>query len=273
MFGFIAAFKRMNFVKGWFESPWAGLSNFSFLFASTDAYRMTRNTVLFNLVFIFSGLLVSVVIAIALNEVSKKSLSRIYQSAIVLPNLVSFVVVAYLVYALCSPTLGMLNKSIIPALGMDMVRWYNEPQMWVFILPIVNLWYYAGMGSVIYTATLSGISDELYEAARIDGATRWQMIKSITLPLLVPTMTVLTLLNLGNIFRGNFGLFYQVTMNASNLYPVTEVIDTYTYRVLTRLNDVGMATAAGLYQSVVGAVIICITNIFVRKIDPESALF
>jgi putative aldouronate transport system permease protein len=129
------------------------------------------------------------------------------------------------------------------------------------------------MGSVIYTATISGISEELYEAARIDGATRWQQIRNITLPLLIPTMTVLTLLNLGNIFRGNFGLFYQVTMNAANLYPVTEVIDTYTYRVLTRLNDVGMATAAGLYQSLVGAVIICITNMFVRKIDPESALF
>ena len=272
MVGVIMAFKRIDNALGIFRSPFVGLENFRFLFL-TDAFRITRNTVLYNLVFIFVGLVVELAIAVALNELRSRKLSRVYQTIIILPYFLSFVVIGYIVYAFLGPIYGFVNRSVLPALGRAPVPWYEVPRYWVFILPLVNFWVYSGMGSVIYLASLAGIDATLYEAATIDGANKRLQIVHITLPMLMPVMVVLTLLGLGNIFRGNFGLFYQVPLAHPSLLPTTDVIDTYVYRSLVTMPDFGMVTAASLYQSVVGCVLVVAANLLVRRVSPQDALF
>lgn len=272
MFGVIMAFKRIDNSLGMFKSPFVGLENFKFLFA-TDAFRITRNVVLYNLVFIFVGLVINIAIAIAINELKNRLLSKVYQTIIILPYFLSFVVIGYMVYAFLSPRYGYINGVVLPALGLEGIPWYEEPKYWTFILPIVNFWVYCGMGSIIYLSSIVSIDGALYESAIIDGATKRQQIFHITIPMLVPVMIIMTLLSLGNIFRGNFGLFYQVPLNNPALYDTTDVIDTYVYRALSKMPDIGMVTAASLYQSVVGCILVVATNLFVRKISPQDALF
>ena len=272
MAGIIIAFKRIDNSLGILKSPFVGLENFKFLFA-TDAYRITRNTVLYNLVFIFVGLMINVALAIAINELRNKALSRIYQTIIILPYFLSFVVVGYVVYVFLSPQYGFIKEVLEPILNFKEIAWYENPNYWIFILPLVNFWVSAGMGSIIYLASLTGIDHALFESSMIDGANKRQQIFHITIPMLIPVMIVMTLLSLGNIFRGNFGLFYQVTLNNPALYPTTDVIDTYVYRSLTTMPDIGMTTAASLYQSVVGCVLVVASNFVIRKISPQDALF
>jgi putative aldouronate transport system permease protein len=273
MFGVFIAFKNINFSKGIFGSDWAGLKNFEYLFKTSDALLITRNTLLYNAAFIVVNLILSVGAAIMLNEVINQKIKKFYQSAMLLPYFLSFVVVAYLVYSMLNPEYGFINKAVLAPLGIKPISWYLDTKYWPFILIFVNAWKYVGYSSIIYISAIVGIDSEIYEAAAIDGATRIQQIRTITLPLLQPTIIIMTLLAIGRIFYSDFGLFYQVPMNAGALLPVTNTIDTYVYRSLMRFGNISMASAAGLYQSLVGFILVMLSNLYVRKISPDNALF
>jgi putative aldouronate transport system permease protein len=273
MFGLVIAFKDINFAKGIWRSDWVGLQNFKFLFQTSDAFIITRNTLLYNIAFILIGLVVAVGFAILLNEVKSKIASRLYQSIIILPFLISMVLVSYLVFSMLSMESGFMNKSILPALGIEPIPWYNEPKYWPFILTMVQVWKGAGYACIIYLAAIIGIDPEYYEAAKLDGASKWQQVRKITLPLISPVITMLTLLQIGRIFYSDFGLFYQVPMNAGALFSTTNVIDTYVFRGLLQLGNIGMSSAAGFYQSLVGFTLVMVSNYVVRKINKENALF
>ncbi len=246
--------------------------NFAFLFNSPDSWTITRNTVAYNLVFIVLGLIVSVAFAIILSELRNKRTAKVYQSFMFLPYFLSWVIVGYLAYGFFGNEYGFINKSILEPLGMPQ-QFYANPAYWPFILVFFNLWKYTGYNCVVYLAAITGIDTELYEAATIDGANRWQRIVHITVPMLKPLMIILTVLAIGRIFNSDFGLFYQVPRQQGALFATTQVIDTYVYNALVRLSNIGMASAAGLYQSVVGFVCIFLANAFVRKIDSEKAVF
>lgn len=273
MFGIIIAFKDLNFNKGLLGSDWCGLNNFKYLFRSKDALIITRNTVLYNVVFIFLGIFIGILIAICLNEIRGKMKLRMFQSAILIPYLMSWVIASYLVYALLAPDVGLINKSVMPALGKEGVNWYTILDPWPVILILANVWKTAGFSSVLYYSSIIGISTDYYEAARIDGATKWDEIRRITLPLLKPTIITLTILNLGRIFASDFGLFYQIPKNSGILYPVTRTLDVYVYNALMRNNDFSMSSAASVYQAIVGFIFIMASNAIIRKISAEDALF
>lgn len=273
MAGIIIAFKKLNFSKGIFGSDWAGLDNFRFLFASNDAWTITRNTLLYNLVFIVLGTVLSIIVAIFLNEVSNRLASRIYQSAILLPYLMSWVIVNYLVYALLAADTGMINNSILRPLGMAPISWYNTKEYWPVILTICNIWKSIGYSMIIYYSSIVGISQDYYEAATIDGASKLRQVFAITLPLLKPTIITMFILSIGRIFYSDFGLFYQVTRNSGTLYSVTRTIDVYVYNALMKNSDFGMSSAASVYQSIVGFVLVLGSNLFIRKVSRENALF
>ncbi|MCY9665349.1 ABC transporter permease subunit [Paenibacillus alginolyticus] len=273
MFGLTIAFKDINFAKGIWGSDWVGFQNFKFLFQTSDAYVITRNTILYNAAFIVIGLVVAVGFAILLNEIKSKFASRLYQSIIILPFLISMVLVSYLVFSMLSIESGFMNKTVLTALGIEPISWYNEPKYWPVILTLVHTWKGAGYGCIIYLAAIIGIDPEYYEAAKLDGASKWQQIRTITIPLITPVIIMLTLLAIGRIFYSDFGLFYQVPMNAGALFSTTNVIDTYVFRGLLQLGDIGMSSAAGFYQSIVGFVLVIVSNYVVRKVNKENALF
>ncbi|MDD9271191.1 ABC transporter permease [Paenibacillus sp. GCM10023248] len=273
MFGLVIAFKDINFAKGIWGSDWVGFQNFKFLFQTSDAYVITRNTILYNAAFIVIGLVVAVAFAILLNEIKSKFASRMYQSLIILPFLISMVLVSYLVFSMLSIESGFMNKTVLPLFGIDPVSWYNEPKYWPVILTLVHTWKGAGYACIIYLAAIIGIDPEYYEAATLDGASKWHQIRLITIPLITPVIIMLTLLQIGRIFYSDFGLFYQVPMNAGALFDTTNVIDTYVFRGLLQLGNIGMSSAAGFYQSLVGFVLVIVSNYVVRKINKENALF
>ena len=273
MFGIQIAFRQYNARDGVYGSPWCGLKNFEFLTKTKDAWIMIRNTVLYNLVFIALGTVLAVTIAIILNEIRSKAAKQAYQTIILIPFLISMVIVSYLAYAFLSTSNGFINNTLVRLFGITAVDWYNTPKYWPFILVIINIWKGLGYNMILYYATICGIDSTLYEAAVVDGATRWQKVVHVTLPSLRPTIIILTLMALGGIFRSDFGLFYQVPLNSGPLINVTQTIDTYVYRGLIQNNNVGMSSAAGLYQSVVGFVLVSVANGIVRKIDNESSLF
>jgi putative aldouronate transport system permease protein len=255
------------------DSPMAGLSNFTYLFKTKDALVMTRNTILYNLTFIVLGTIMAITIAIILNELRSKVAKNMYQILFLIPYLISIVVVSYIVFAFLSYDNGFINKSIIERIGGKGINWYVEPKYWPFILVIVNLWKGFGYNSIIYYATVIGIDSSLYEAAAVDGATAWQRIWNVTIPGLKATVITLVLLSVGRIFYSDFGLFYQVPQNSGMLASVTQTIDVYVYKGLTQLNDVGRSSAAGFYQSIVGFILVLSANFIVRKLDKENALF
>ena len=273
MAGMVIAFKKLNFAKGIWASPWAGLKNFKFLFASKDAWIITRNTLLYNVAFILVNMVVGIAIAILITEVRNTKLKKVYQSAILLPFLMSMVILSYIVYALLSAENGLVNNSILPLFHIDSIQWYQKPKYWPVILIIANCWKGVGYGCLIYIASLIGIDPSFYEAARLDGASKWQEITKITLPSLVPTIITLLLLSIGRIFYSDFGLFYQVPMNSGVLFPTTNVIDTYVYRALIEQGNISMSSAAGVYQSLVGFCVVMLSNWIVRKVDKDQALF
>ena len=273
MFGIFLAFKNFSYKKGIWKSPWNGFQNFKFLFQTKDAIIMTRNTILYNLAFIVIGTIFAITIAIFLNALGESIRTKFFQSALLLPNLMSWVIIAYMVYAFLNSDSGFINNTILEAMGKEDVAWYMERGYWPFILTIVYLWKNAGYMSIIYLAAIAGIDKSVYEAASLDGASKLQQIFRITLPLLKPTVIIMTLMAVGRIFFSDFGLFYQVPMNSGALYATTQTIDTYVYRGLMELNDVGMSAAAGLFQSVLGFIIVVSANAFVRKVDSDNALF
>lgn len=272
MAGIVIAFTNYKFDKGVFGSDWVGLNNFKFLFATSDTLRVTWNTLFMNGLFIITGTVASIAVAILMNEVHTKLRARLYQSAMFFPYFISMVVVGYFVFAFLSTDDGLINR-FLTSIGAKPVSWYRSPQHWPAILVIVNLWKGVGVGSIIYLAGILAISPEIFEAARIDGATKGQQIIYITLPLLTPIIVILVLLSIGNIFRADFGLFFTVTRDQPQLYPTTDVIDTFVYRALRKSGDISLAAAAGFYQSIVGFILVLVANWVVRRVDPDRSLF
>ena len=270
--GLVLAFKKYNAKKGIFGSPFVGFKNFKYLFVTKDAFIITRNTILQNLAFIVINTILAIAVAILLAEMTSK-MKKVYQCLILLPYMISMVIVSYLVFGFLSTENGFINNTVLRALGMEPISWYMKKQYWPFILVFVNAWKVIGYNCIIYLAAILGIDRSIYESAAIDGASKWAQIKNITIPLLRPTVIMLTLLAVGRIFYSDFGLFYQVPQNQGALFSVTNTIDTYVYRGLLELGDMSMASAAGLYQSVIGFILILSANWAIRKIDPESAMF
>ena len=252
MFGLIVAFKKVDYRLGILKSPWVGLDNFEYLFKTSDAWIITRNTICYNLVFILTGTIVSVAVAILLNEIRGKRKKKTYQTMILIPYLISTVVISYLVYAFLSAESGFVNNTILRSLGLSKSFGYN---------------------CIIYYAVIISIDGTLFEAAVVDGAGRWRRIRDIVLPSLKGTVITLTLMSVGRIFYSDFGLFFQVPMNSGPLFDVTNTIDTYVYRGLLQLNDIGRASAAGFYQSLIGFIVVLSANAIVRKVEKENALF
>ena len=273
MAGIIIAFKNINYTKGILGSPWIGFKNFEFFLKTPDAWIITRNSVLYNVAFIVLGTIAAVGVAVALDGLRAKKSSRLYQGIMFLPYFFSWIVISTLVFSLLSTDLGFFNKQLFPALGIAPVNWYIERIYWPFILIFTNLWKYTGYCSVIYLAAIAGIDQSCFEAAALDGASRWQVIIRIMIPLISYVIIIQVLLSIGRLFYSDFGLFYQVPQNMGPLFKVTNVIDTYVYRTLINMGDIGMSAAAGLYQSAVGFVLVLVSNLVVRKIDPEKSLF
>ncbi len=269
MFGITIAFKNLDYTKGILRSDWVGFKNFEFLFRTNDFAIMMRNTLLYNIVFIFGGLLASLAIAVMMTEIGQWKVAKVIQPIICFPNMVSIIIVAYLVYGFFGGD-GWINNTLLHGNG---ISWYSEPKYWPFILTMVHFWKGAGYGSIIYIATMSGIDKGLYEAARLDGASKWQQITKITIPIIRPMIILMTLMAVGRIFNSDFGLFLQVPMDSGALYSVTQTIDTYVYRALMKLNDVSMSSAASVFQAIAGFVLVLASNLMVRKLDPDSSLF
>ncbi len=268
MFGIVIAFKNYNYTDGILGSPWVGFDNFKFFFQTDVFWRITRNTVGMNALFIFFGTIAKLAFAIMLFEISKRRFVKTVQTIAIMPNFLSMVIVAYIVYALLNLRYGALNR----ILGIN-IDWYATPNAWPTILTVTSVWKNVGMGSVIYYAALMGIDTQLFEAAEIDGASKWMKIRYIMIPALTKLVVMLTILAIGGIFTADFGMFYQVTRNASTLYPTTDVIPTYIFRSLTQMGNMSMGSAVGLLQNIVGFVMVILTNYVAKKIDPDYGLF
>lgn len=266
--GIILAFKKYNIRDGIFGSAWNGLKNFEYLFKTKDAWIITRNTLGYNLMFIALDLILAVTLAIILNELRQKRTAKVFQTIFMAPYFLSWVVVSFIAYSFFSVDNGFINRT----LGLE-VTWYSQKSAWPFILTFFQIWKTLGYSTVMYLGSIVGISNDYYEAALMDGATKWQQIRYITLPALKGMMIVLTILAIGKIFYADFGLFYQLPRNSGPLFPVTNVIDTYVYRSLKENGNIGMAAAANLYQSFIGFGLVLSSNFIVRKIDKDSALF
>ncbi len=269
-FGIILAFKKYRYDLGILGSEWCGMENFKYFFKTPDAWLITRNTVCYNLVFIILGLVLAVSLAIAFNELASKYATKVYQTIVLMPHFLSYVVVACLVFSFLSGENGIINKSLLPALGKEPINWYGESKYWPYILVFVKMWKTIGYNSIVYLAAIAGINKEYYEAAEVDGANKWQQIIHITLPGIRTMMSIMTIMAFGGIINSDFGLFYQVPMNSGLLNSTTAVLGTYIYN---SMSDVGFSTAAGLYVSVVGFIMILATNWIAKKIDSESSLF
>ncbi|WP_212965363.1 ABC transporter permease [Lederbergia ruris] len=277
MVGNVIAFKKFRidpdgFFASIINSEWIGWDNFKYLFSTDSAYLITRNTIGYNLIFIILGMVTAVTTAILLSELANKKLAKYFQTGMLFPHFLSWVIVSYFVFTFLSPDRGLLNN-ILGWFNIEGLSWYSEPKYWPFFLVIMSMWKGIGYGSIVYLASIVGIDKTYYEAAMIDGATKWQQVKHVTLPMLKPLIIILLIMDVGKIFNSDFGLFFQVPRDSGALYSVTNTIDTFVYRGLMSLGDIGMSTAAGLYQSAVGFVLVLITNYIVRKIDEESALF
>lgn len=272
MFGIIIAFKNYKYQKGIFGSAWNGFDNFKFFFSSNEFTKITRNTIGLNLIFIIASIFCAVAIAILLFDLTSRNKTKVFQTILITPYFISWVIVSYMVYALLNPEFGIINN-LLQSMGMNKILWYSEAKYWPVILTVSFVWKSVGMDCIVYYASLMGIDSTLFEAAEIDGASKLRKTWSITIPSLIPLITVLTIMKIGNIFRADFGLFYQVTRNVGVLYETTDVIDTYIFRSLRTSSNMGISAAVGLLQSVVGFVLVVITNTSVKRINPDNALF
>ncbi len=272
MGGILLAFEKYRYADGIFGSPWNGIENFKFFFISGKAWSVTRNTMLYNLAFITVNMFLQVTFAIILSEIKGKAFKKVTQSSMFLPFFISWVVASSIFYNLFSYEYGVLN-GVIQAFGSEKIDIYANPAAWPFILVALQAWKSVGYGSVVYLASITGIDQQIYEAADIDGASVWQKISYITLPSIIPTMIIMLLFALGSIFRGDFGLFYQLVGNNGNLLPVTDIIDTFVFRALMSTADIGMSAAAGVYQSVLCLITVLIANKVVKMMQPDYSLF
>lgn len=270
MFGLFIAFKNIDYRIGILRSPWCGFDNFKFLFRSVDAWLITKNTILYNGAFIIVGNVVGIAVGVCLATIISKRFLKTYQTSILLPQLISYVIVAYIGLAFLSNEAGFITKTFFPD---KVVNFYTNKKFWPYFLVAVSTWKGLGYSSIIYMSSIISIDKNLYEASSLDGASKIQQLFRITLPMLKSTIITLLIMQVGRIFYSDFGLFYQVPMNSGMLFEVTQTIDTYVYRMLTQLNRIGMASAAGFYQSIVGLVMVLGVNWIVRKLDPDNAMF
>lgn len=273
MAGLVMAFQEFNIQAGVLNSPFVGFRNFEYLFTSSDAWVITRNTICYNVVFLLVNTSLAVIMALLLSELRSRRTAKVLQTIYMLPYFLSWTVVAIVLQAFLDRQNGLVNKIIQALGGSGRTDWYKQREIWPVLLVGLNAWKGVGYSTVLYLAVISGISHDYYEAAVLDGATKFQQARYITVPHLRMVLCISIILAMGSVFRADFGLFYSVTRDSGRLYPVTDVIDTYIYRGLTQLSNVGMSTAAGLYQSLVGLVMVVITNKIVTKIDPDSAMF
>lgn len=278
MFGIVIAFKdyrayRPNtFWNNIAQSKWVGFKNFEFLFRSPDTGTMIRNTLLYNLLWIVLGLIIAVAFAVMMSELRSRRMAKVYQTTMFFPYFLSWVVASYFVLAFLDPTSGMI-PNLQKASGLTPTNFYHDTKPWPFILTLADMWKYVGYSSVLYLAAITGIDATQYEAAAVDGASKWQQVRHVTIPNIRTMITILLIMNVGRIFNSDFGLFYNVPMDSGSLLPVTQVIDTYVYRAYKNSNNIGLSSAAGLAQNVVGFICIIAANAIVRKMDPESSLF
>lgn len=272
--GLVIAFQDYRFDTGILHSKFVGLDNIMFFLKSGDFVKITRNTITLNFMFIIVCTTAAVVLAILFFEVSSRRMVKVFQTIYIMPNFLSWVVVAALAYAFLNPSYGFIN-SMIRSFGGDGLNWYGKEMAnwWPLILLIVSLWKHTGMDCIIYYAALMGVDKSLIEAAQIDGAGKLKVILNIYVPTILPIITILTINKIGAIFRADFGLFYQVTRDQGALYDVTDVIDTYVYRTMREQARYGSSAAIGLLQSIVGFCMVMITNGIVRKVDPANSLF
>ena len=279
MGGIILAFKNYKiypkdptFLNNLIHSKWVGLDNFKFLFTTGDSWVMIRNTLAYNIVFIILGVIIPVAFAVMMSELSKKFVAKTYQTLMFFPYFLSWVVVSYFLNAFIDAQYGLIPMAQRAA-GETAVSWYTTPGPWPYIIVFANLWKNVGYSTVLYLAAITGIDQTQYEAAAIDGASKWQQILHVTLPNLRTMIAILFILNVGKIFNADFGLFWNVPMQNGALFSVTQVIDTYIYRVLMNTGNIGQSTAAGLLQNIVGFICIIGANAVVKKIDSDSTLF
>jgi putative aldouronate transport system permease protein len=271
MLGIVIPFKRMDYSLGILKSPWVGFKNFEFLFKSQDAFRITRNTLLLNFMFIIITTLLAVMLALLLYELGRKSV-KVYQTALFVPYFVSWVVASYVLYALINPQMGVI-PNFLSDLGIQTSNIYNQPSKWPLILMLSYIWKNIGYTTLLFYSTLISIDSTYFEAAAIDGANKLQTTFKISIPHILPVIVLMTLLQIGKIFYSDFGMFYFLTRDSGVLYSTTDVIDTYVYRALRITGEVGMASAAGLYQSVVGFILVLASNFVVKKVNDEYSMF
>lgn len=272
MFGLVIAFQKYNPARGIFGSQFVGFSNFKFFFGSQDFVRVTFNTLFLNALFIISTNVVAIIMAIALSEINNKYFKKVSQSLIILPHFISWTVISLLIEAFLKTDGGLINQ-VITAFGGEPVKFMQTASLWPAILTILRVWQGAGYSSIVYLASITGFDRSMYEAARVDGASRWQCITRLTLPMLKPTMVLLLLMAVGKIFNGDFGMIYALVGTNTVLYPTTDIIDTYVYRQLIESTNMGMSSAVGLWQSVMGLIMVTIMNKITKKLDSDSALF
>ncbi len=274
LFGLIIAFKRFSYADGILRSPWNFPDNFKMLIASKDQFiNITKNTLMYYLIFTIVGTALNIVLAISIDQFVFKNAGRVMQTIMIIPVFISYAAVQFIAYAFLSSNTGIINTTILPLFGAKAIKFYSKAKYWPWILTIINIWHGVGYGSVLYMSVLAGIDQELYEAAKIDGANKWQQIWNITIPMLIPMITVMLLLSVGGIMRSDTGLFYTVTRNIGVLYSRTQTIDAYVLNSLLNSSNFGFTAATTFYQSVIGLLMMLVSNGVVRKIAPENALF
>jgi len=271
MHGILIAFKDFSYKEGIWKSPWVGLDNFRFLFNYNGILRIFSNTILLNVLFIASTTFLSIVLALVFTEIHNRIYNKVVQTIAILPHFVSWTVVAMFLSGIIGSA-GTLTNFIIQK-GFENPSFYTEAKWWPLILVLLRIWQGTGYGTIVYIAAIKGFDQEMYEAARVDGATRWQMVTKLTLPLLKTTAIMLTLMSVGKIFNGDFGMIYALVGDNSSIFETTDVVDTFVYRALRQLNNLGMSTATSFFQSIVGLVLVYVTNAITKKIEPDAAIF
>ena len=271
MFGIVLPFIDYDVRKGFFGSKFVGFENFRYLFENKGTWTIVRNTVGYNLVFTFLTPMIAIILALILCRMSKRAI-KIYQTCFFVPYFVSWVVVSYVVFGFLNMEHGLIN-SIMMRAGIEPILWYNTPDPWPFITILANTWKSAGYSCIIYYTALIGVDKQLYEAAELDGASRLQQTLHISIPAITPVICMLVILDIGKMFSGNFDLFYNLARNSAQTYPTMDILDTYVYRALKQLGDIGMSSAACIFQSVVGFILVLLSNKLVKKINPDYALF
>ncbi len=269
--GIVLAFKDFRYDKGIWGSDWIGLQNFKFLFESVTAFRIIRNTLLLNAIFIITSIVGSLIIALMLYQINKRYLIKIFQTSMFLPYFLSWPVVSFITFAFLNADLGILNH-IATFFGQESILWYNNPSYWPWLLTVIHFWKVVGYNVIIFYAAMMAIDKSLFEAAQIDGATNFTINMKIIIPSIAPVVVMMILIKLGRIFFADFGLFFMVTRDSGLLYPTTDVIDTFLLRTIRVTGDIGIGTAVGLYQSVCGLLLVLLSNYAIKKLSPGNEM-